>query len=82
MFYILTKNFGGRKHDRYFKSWDKAKEEMEKDIKDCLEAFNGEIKHTWDFFNMEKGFYVYEKTASFPNKENCTWSIVDGYFED
>ena len=82
MFTIILKNFGGRKGERYFKSWDKAKEEMDKDVEDCCKHLNGKVHTTLDYFNVAKGFYVYEKTAGFPNGEDCTWALIDGYFED
>lgn len=83
MFYILRKNFNGRVHDRYFQSWDKAKEEMEKDVKDCVEHLDGRIGESHDHFNAEKGIYIYDKTAYFDEvNEYCTWAIIDGYFED
>ena len=82
MFTILAKDFGGRKFDRYFKSWDKARQEMDKDVEDCCAHLGGKVHTKRDYFNADKGFYVYEKVAKFPNGENCTWALIDGYFED
>lgn len=82
MFTILSKNFAGRKTDRYFKDWVTAKEELDKDVEDCCKSLGGKVIRAIDRFNREKGWYEYEKTASFPNNESCTWALIDGYFED
>lgn len=82
MFTILSKNFGGRSTDRYFKSWEVAKQEMLKDIDDCCKTLNGKVTKKLDYFNSEKGFYVFEQEALFDNGETCHWALLDGYFED
>ncbi len=82
MFAILQKNFGGRKTHRYFRDWNNAKAEMDKDIADCCKSLGGKVTKTYDYFNREKGFYVYEKVAHFTNREYCRWALLDGYFED
>lgn len=81
-FYILQKNFSGRKTHRYFHRWDKAKEEMDKDVAMCCKDLNGKVVQTIDRMNVAKGWYEYEKTAHFPNGEDCRWALLDGYFED
>ena len=83
MFTILRKDFGGRVGDRYFKTWDAAKEAMHKDIEDCCKNLGGKVIGKTDRMNVAKGFYMYEQTADFPEqKEKCTWALIDGYFED
>lgn len=82
MFTIILKNFGGREGHRYFKSWEKAKEEMDKDVEDTCKTLDGKLHTTRDYMNVAKGFYVYEKVAGFPNGEDCSWALIDGYFED
>lgn len=82
MFTIILKDFNGRQTERYFKSWDKAKKEMDKDIEVCCKDLNGTICETLDNFNSDKGVYIYEKTASFDNGEKCTWALIEEYFED
>lgn len=81
-FYILQKNFGGRKGHRYFRDWNNAKEEMDKDVAMCCKDLNGKVVKTIDRMNVSKGWYEYDKTAHFPNGEDCTWALLDGYFED
>jgi hypothetical protein len=82
MFTVLLKNFGGRKSNRYFRKWEKAKAEMNKDVQDCCASLGGKVIETIDRMNAEKGFYEYEKRAKFPDGEVCSWSLIDGYFED
>lgn len=82
-FYILRKNFNGRIADRYFQSWEKAKEEMNEDINSCVEHLDGKVREARDHFNADKGIHIYQKTAYFDEvNEWCTWAILDGYFED
>ena len=82
MFTILYKDFAGRKGNRYFRKWDKAKAEMDKDVKDCCDHLGGHVIETIDRMNVAKGWYEYETKAKFPNGEVCTWALIDGYFED
>ena len=82
MFTILHKNFGGRVTNRYFKDWDTAKEELDKDV-ELTTKRGGEVFEKLNFFYHEKGFYVYEVSAFFKlQKEVCTWSLLDACFED
>lgn len=82
MFTILRKDFGGRKGDRYFNSWENAEKEMLADIEVCCRDLNGKVIKKWDYFNSSKGFYVFEQEALFDNGEICHWALIDGYFED
>lgn len=82
MFTILVKDFAGRKWNRYFCDWNNAKAAMEQNIKDTCESLNGVVHTSKEFMDEDKGFYVCYTTAGFPNGENCTWSLVEGYFED
>ena len=82
MFTILRKNFAGRVFDRYFCDWDKARKVMDEDVDICVEVLDGDITRTIDRMNVDKGFYMYEKSAKFANGETCTWALIDAYFED
>ena len=82
MFTILHQDFNGRKYDRYFHNWDNAKKEMNKSIENTCKTLGGRVVGSVDRMNHEKGFYMYEKTAIFPNGEQCVWTLIDAYFED
>lgn len=83
MFTILRKNFNGRIHDRYFMSWEAAKQELLKDVDECCEHLDGKVTQKLDYFNEEKGFYVFQIEAWFDEcEESCSWALIDGYFED
>ena len=83
MFYILRKNFGDRITNRYFQSFETCKKELDEDVESCCKTLNGAIIRMFDYFNASKGIYTYEVIASFKESdETCSWSIIDGYFED
>jgi hypothetical protein len=81
MFTIYCYNVGERKHDRYFRSWDRAKEELEKERHGLLKSGWTEIGHR-DYFNSSKGFYVFDYTLRTPDGEEASLSLIDGYFSD
>jgi len=81
MFTIYCKTVGGRRCDRYFKDWDHAKAAMIEE-RDNLIASGWEVTRKDDFFNREKGFYVFEVQGKTPHGEDFVLSLVDGYFED
>lgn len=83
MFTILQKNFGGRVTNRYFKDCNLAREELEKDVAITVKRGDGHIYERIEEANKEKGFFVYEVSAFFKIcRESCTWSLLDGFFED
>jgi hypothetical protein len=82
MFTILNKNFNGRVTNRYFKSWENAKNALLEDVTNCCEHLKGEITLNLDYFNQSKGFYVFEQEARFENGETCHWALIDQPFED
>ena len=77
MFAIYRKNVGGRITDRYFKNYDKAKEELKADVERMRDICHAKITERIDRMNEDKGFYEYEVRM----RVN-TGAIVDGYFED
>lgn len=81
MFTIYCKNVGGRKFDRYFRSWEKAKEKLEEERTSLLQRGWEEIGHR-NFMNGAKGFYVFDYTLKSTDGESATLSLVDGYFSD
>lgn len=82
MFAIYRKNVGGRVHDRYFKNYDKAKEELKADVERMRDICKGKVTERIDRMNREKGFYEYEVRMTLENGETASLSIVDGNFED
>lgn len=81
MFTIYRKIVGGRKFDRYFRSWDRAEEELEKERHDLLESGWKEISHR-NRMNVEKGFYLYDYTLKTPKGEDAELTLLDGFFSD
>ena len=53
-------------------------------LKDASDAKRAEWKkeHTSDYFNSEKGFYVYQINGITKDGEIFTMSLIDGFFED
>lgn len=87
MFAIYRKNVGGRIHDRYFKSYEKAKEELLRDEERMCKLFAGEVtmRKRVDRMNQDKGFYEFEVRMTVNTGTICeqaSLAIVDGYFED
>ena len=81
MFTIYCKSVGGRRIDRYFKKWENAKMALLKDASDAKRA-EWKKEHTSDYFNSEKGFYVYQINGITKDGEIFTMSLIDGFFED
>jgi len=81
MFTIYRKRVGGQVFDRYYKEWDNAKHEL-------LNELAGTEKDGWtidrrlDYFNAEKGFYIFEVYGRTDAGERFTLALVDGYFRD
>ena len=82
MFAIYRKRVGGRGDDRYFKNYDKAKEELKADVQRMRDICHAEVTERIDRMNADKGFYEYEVRMALPNGETASLAIVDGYFED
>ena len=82
MFIILRKNFNGRIYDRYFKSRLVAEKELDNAVEQTCKILNGEVVKEHNYFKREKGFYIYEKEAIFPDGETCVWALIDAFFED
>ena len=81
MFTILHKSVGGRVFDRYFESWDNAKELMDKEVESFSK--NGlRITRKFDYFNVAKGFYVYQVLGVTEQNEEVIYALIDGYFQD
>ena len=81
MFTIYCYNVGGRKHDRYFRSWEKAKEMLQIELSGLLKSGWKEISHR-DFFNSSKGFYIYDYILHTPEGEDAALSLIEGHFSD
>jgi len=82
MFAIYRKDVGGRVHDRYFKNYDKAKEELKADVERMRDICGGKVTERIDRMNVDKGFWEYEVRLTLENGETASLAIVDGYFED
>ena len=82
MFAIYRKDVGGRVHDRYFKNYDKAKEELKADVERMRDICGGKVTERIDRMNVDKGFWEYEVRMTLENGETASLAIVDGYFED
>lgn len=82
MFAIYRKEVGGRKHDRYFKSYSSAKRELEADVARMSEVCGGKVVERIDRMNTAKGFSEYEVRMQLPDGEKASHAIIDGYFED
>ena len=82
MFAIYRKTVGGRVHDRYFKSYNKAKKELKADVERMRNVCGGKITERIDRMNKDKGFYEYEVRMTLANGEQASHAIIDGHFED
>ena len=82
MFTILHKSFNGSCYDRYFKSWDKAKETLLSEVAGSIKELNGSVTKSLDYFNADKGLYIFVQEVTFDNGITCKWALIDGYFED
>jgi hypothetical protein len=81
MFTIYCKNVGGRKFDRYFRSWENAKALLTEELNDVLNH-GWEITRKRDRMNASKGFYEFQYDLVTPDGEEATFSLVDAYFND
>ena len=82
MFVIYTKSVGGRKHDRYFKSWENAKKELLTDLKCMKEQLGWKQTRKLDRMNEDKGFYEFEYNLMTEEGEKVVLALIDSYFED
>ena len=82
MFSIYRKNVGGRVHDRYFKNWDKANEELLADVERMRDVCGGKVTESTERVNVDKGFHEYEVRMTLEDGETVSHAIIDGYFED
>lgn len=82
MFVIYTKSVGGRKHDRYFKSWENAKKELLTDLKCMKEQLGWKQTRKLDRMNEDKGFYEFEYNLITEESEKVVLALIDSYFED
>jgi hypothetical protein len=82
MFVIYTKSVGGRKHDRYFKSWENAKKELLTDLKCMKEQLGWKQTRKLDRMNEDKGFYEFEYNLITEEGEKVVLALIDSYFED
>ena len=81
MFTIYCKTVGGRRIDRYFRSWKNAKQALLSEAEDA-KRFGWIVSHVDDYFNPAKGFYVYQMNGKTGQGEPFTLSLLDAYFED
>lgn len=82
MFAIYRKEVGGRRSDRYFKEYNKAKAEIAANVERMREVCGGVVTETIDCFNADKCLWVYEVRMRLANGETATHAIIDGFFED
>lgn len=81
MFTIYTRTVGGRRYDTYFRSWKRAKEALEADVKQQQKS-GWVIKRKMNCMNHDKGFYEYQYDFVTPDNEKATLALVNGYFSD
>lgn len=82
MFAIYRKNVGGRVHDRYFRNYESARQEIKQDVQRMRDILGAVVTETIDRMNVAKGFWEYEVRMALPDGEAASLAIVDGYFED
>jgi hypothetical protein len=82
MFTILIKRVGNRRFDRYYKSWENAKNAMDNEEVEDFLNHGYKVKNKIDRMNKEKGFYEYEVTLTKENEEEVRLALVDGFFMD
>jgi len=78
---MYQKTVGGRVSQRYFKKWENAKKALLKDKDEC-ERYGWIVTSIHDYFNRDKGFYVYQADGRTDQGEAFTLSLLDCYFED
>lgn len=81
MFTIYSHTVGGRRFDRYFKNWTAAQNALLRDATDLKRA-GWKVDTFADYFDSEKGFYVYEIHGTTIGGEAFSLALLDGYFED
>lgn len=81
MFTIYTSIVGGRRFDTYFRSWERAKEALEDDVRQHQKS-GWVITRKLDCMNHEKGFYEYQYDFVTPDNEKATLALIDGHFSD
>ena len=81
MFTILHKNVGGRTFDRYYQSWETAKKELLNELAG-LKGIGCTVTQHYDYFNAEKGIYIFEYRGKTPRGEGFSLSLLDGHFSD
>lgn len=81
MFTIYCKNVGGRKFDRYFRSWENAKALLMQECDALLKSGCTFVAKT-DRMNSAKGFYEFQYDLLTPEGESATLSLIDGHFSD
>lgn len=80
MFYTYRYSVDGRKFDRYYEKWENAQKQL---LRDALSLRKDGAKKisSADYFNAEKGFYIYEKEYEHKGSK-FHLSIIDCYFSD
>lgn len=82
MFTIYSQNVEGRKYDRYFRSWKRAKEELDKDASELQGTGRWKVTRKSDCMNRDKGFYEYQYDLLSLDGEKMTLALIDGHFSD
>lgn len=82
MFVTYTKSVGGRKHDRYFKSWENAKKELLADVNRMTTQLGWKLTGKLDRMNKDKGFYEFQYNLITDDGEEVVMALVNSYFED
>ena len=82
MFTILHKSVGGRVFDRYFQHWDNAKNEMNKEVDDFVKTAGLKVTRRFDYFNVAKGYYVYQVHGLTDKNEEVVYALLEGHFQD
>lgn len=83
MFTVLRKNFGGRRHDRYFSDYENAKKALFEDVERTVKGEDCKMLNRIEEMNYNKGFVVFQVDYWFYScRELCTWSLIEHCFED
>ena len=81
MFYIVSKNVGGRISDFYFHDWQNAKEECDRIAEDVKNHGAFSIRHIhYKLMPQNKLVYFYEGMTK--ENEKFEVSVTEGYFAD
>lgn len=81
MFAILRKTVDNRTHDLYFKCWENAKKEMQKEI-EARKSHGWKVVRFLDEFNRSKGISIYQCEMITTDNEKAIFALIDGYFMD